>query len=54
VTIDLSCARCGSNRIAFNHAVSDACDVTCEDCGSVVGTFGDLKRRVAQQMGCSD
>ena len=52
--IDLSCRACGSNRIAFNHAVSDACNVSCEDCGRVVGTFGDLKQLVAEQMARPD
>jgi hypothetical protein len=53
VTIDLSCV-CGSNRLAFNHAVSDACAVKCEDCGAVVGSFGEIKRRVTQQIGRAD
>ena len=50
MTIDLSCKACGSNRIAFNHAVSDSCDVSCEDCGAMVGTFGELKAMVASQL----
>ena len=48
--IDLSCKSCGSNRIAFNHATSDACHVACEDCGIALGTFGDLKASVSRQM----
>ena len=54
MSIDLSCHACGSNRIAFNHAVSDACSVSCEDCGSVLGTFGELKKLVAEQMARPD
>ena len=54
MTINLSCKTCGSNRIAFNHAVSDACEVACEDCGSVVGTFGDLKQLVTEQLASRD
>ena len=50
MTIDLSCRVCGSNRIRFNHAVTDACEVTCEDCGGRIGTFGELKQRVAEQL----
>ena len=48
--LDLSCRRCGSNRIAFNQAVSDACEVLCEDCGGRVGTYGELKQAVADQF----
>jgi len=51
MTIDLSCQACGSNRIAFNHSKTDSCPVACEDCGAVVGTFGDLKRLVVRQLG---
>jgi ribosomal protein S27E len=50
VRIDLSCAACGSNRILFNHAVSDACEVTCAECGGRIGTFGELKQRVTEQL----
>jgi predicted nucleic acid-binding Zn ribbon protein len=50
VTIDLSCRACGSNRIAFNHAVSDACEVVCEECGARVGNYGELKQAVAEQL----
>jgi len=48
--IDLSCRVCGSNRIAFNHAVSDACDVACEECGTRMGNYGELKQAVAEQL----
>ena len=50
MTLDLSCRVCGSNRIGFNDAVSDACEVLCEDCGRLVGTYGELKQAVAEQM----
>jgi ribosomal protein S27E len=48
--IDLSCPACGSNRIAFNQAVSDACEILCEDCGGRIGTYGELKRSVTEQL----
>jgi len=50
VILDLSCRRCGSNRIAFNQAVTDACVVVCEDCGGSIGTYGELKRTVVRQL----
>jgi predicted nucleic acid-binding Zn ribbon protein len=50
VILVLSCRACGSNRIAFNQAVSDACEVRCEDCGGRVGTYGELKAAVADQL----
>ena len=48
--IDLSCPRCGSNRIAFNDAASDAYEVVCENCGARVGTYGELKQAVTDQL----
>ena len=54
VAIDLSCPACGSNRIDFNQAVSDACEVSCEECGRALGTFGELKAMVAAQVGGHD
>jgi len=50
VTLDLTCPMCGSNRIACNRAVSDACEVTCEECSGRIGTYGELKRVVAEQL----
>ena len=50
MTIDMSCRACGGNRIAFNEAVSDACEVLCEDCGSRIGTYGELKQAVSDQL----
>lgn len=54
MTIELSCPSCGSNRIAFIHAVSDDCAVTCENCAGVVGTYGELKQLVARQLSGGD
>ena len=50
MTLVLSCRVCGSNRIGFNDAVSDACEVLCEDCGRLVGTYGELKQAVTEQL----
>jgi hypothetical protein len=50
VRLHLSCRACGSNRIAFNQAVSDSCAVVCEDCGGWFGTYGELKQKVAEQL----
>ena len=54
MTIALACPACGSNRIAFLHAVSDECAVTCENCGGSVGTYGALKQLVAEQLANGD
>jgi len=50
VILDLTCRKCGSNRIAFNQAVSDACEVLCEECGYRVGTYGELQQAVVDQL----
>jgi hypothetical protein len=46
--LDLSCGKCGSNRLRF--PASDEGLVTCEDCGHAVLSLGELKVRVAEQM----
>lgn len=39
--IDLSCGKCGSNRLRFPAADLDL--VTCEDCGASGKSLGDVK-----------
>lgn len=45
--IDPSCAACGKNCFSLTEAGNDNSVVTCEDCGHVIGTMGDLKEKVA-------
>lgn len=48
--IELSCAECGNNRFNFPVGGNDASDVTCADCGHLVGTMGSLKDEVAKAV----
>jgi len=42
---DLVCAKCGSNRFNFPRSADDI--VKCEDCGTPVGSLGELQNQVA-------
>lgn len=48
--VQLSCINCGSNDFRLDEARSDDCTVTCGQCGHVVGTLGELKQRVAEEV----
>jgi len=48
--IELNCAECGSNRFALDEVQSDSTIVRCGDCGHIVGTLGELKERIAQEV----
>lgn len=41
--IELGCEQCGANRFAFPEGEGDHALVTCEECGSVVGSMRALK-----------
>ena len=48
--IELNCAVCGENRFSLGEQVSDACRVHCSECGHDIGTLGDLKERIAEEV----
>lgn len=48
--IELKCAKCGSNRFAIDGAVADDTRIKCEECGHEIGTFEELKERVAAEV----
>lgn len=48
--IELACAACGQNRFTLDEASTDDCLVTCRDCGHEIGTLGQLKSRVAEEV----
>lgn len=48
--IQLSCAACGNNRFSLDEAITDECMVRCRDCGHGIGTLGQLKSRVAEEV----
>jgi len=47
--VDLSCARCGGNRLTFPP--TDEGNVTCDDCGHAGQTLGELKARFVDGSG---
>lgn len=48
--IELNCAACASNNFEFGGAQTDDCIIVCADCGHVIGTMGELKRRLADEV----
>jgi uncharacterized Zn finger protein len=48
--IELACAVCGKNRFAFPLGGDDGAVVSCEECGHVIGTMGELKQQVAEAV----
>ena len=48
--IELNCAVCGSNRFTLDHAAADDSHVACDECGHQIGTMGELKKRVADEV----
>lgn len=48
--IDLSCGECGSNRLDIPAGASDDSPVVCEECGHVLGSLAEVKRRVEQAV----
>ena len=48
MTIDLNCPTCGNNRFGFPKKDEEA--VRCQVCGDSLGTLGQVKKRVADQV----
>ena len=48
--IELNCRECGSNRFRLDRDLDDEAQVDCEDCGHKIGTLGELKRQVAEEV----
>lgn len=49
--IEINCASCGSNNFQLREAQTDDCVVSCADCGHVLGTMGELKEKLADEVG---
>jgi len=48
--IELNCAACGSNHFELGGPRADDAVIACGDCGHVIGTLGELKLRVAEEV----
>jgi uncharacterized Zn finger protein len=48
--IELNCAECASNNFELGDAQTDDCLVACAECGHVIGTMGQLKERLADEV----
>lgn len=48
--IELTCRECGNNRFRLDRNHDDDAHVECEDCGHKIGTMGELKRQVADEV----
>jgi hypothetical protein len=47
--IELNCPACGNNRFRYPDAAGDA-PILCETCGHSLGTFDQLKERMAEEV----
>jgi uncharacterized Zn finger protein len=48
--IEINCAVCGSNNFELADAHTDDCTVSCADCGHILGTMGELKAQLAEEV----
>lgn len=48
--IELTCAVCGNNRFALDGDIANEAYVKCADCGHNIGTMGELKQRIADEV----
>lgn len=48
--IELKCRECGGNRFALDQPLEDHAHVECDECGHKIGTVGELKRQVADEV----
>lgn len=46
--IELNCPTCGNNR--FDYPAEDDQPVCCQFCGDSIGTYAELKDRVADEV----
>jgi DNA-directed RNA polymerase subunit RPC12/RpoP len=46
--IELNCSACGENRFSLDRELTDQSNIRCEECGHRIGTFRELKDRVAE------
>lgn len=48
--IELNCSGCGGNRFSLDQGNCDRSLVICEDCGREIGTLGNLKSKIAEEV----
>lgn len=48
--IELNCSSCGNNRFSLTNAMTDECQVFCVECGHGIGSLGQLKERMAEEI----
>jgi DNA-directed RNA polymerase subunit RPC12/RpoP len=48
--IELNCAKCGKNSFDLGHGTEDDSVIRCNSCGHKIGTLGELKERVADEV----
>lgn len=48
--IELNCAVCGGNNFELSDAATDDASVACADCGHIIGTMGQLKAKLAEEV----
>jgi hypothetical protein len=49
MTLQLSCASCGSASIAYPFKLTHEAVLHCDDCGSSIGTIAEMTHRLASE-----
>jgi uncharacterized Zn finger protein len=49
IRMTFSCKQCGSNALTVANKCDDTSLVTCNSCGAVAGTWGELKAAAADK-----
>ena len=50
MTVKITCAACGGNRLAYPFQVKDDAAVHCQDCGARIGAISEIAERIMSQI----
>jgi len=48
--VELNCDDCGGDRFSYPVSVQDSASIQCMDCGRSMGSFEELKERIAADV----
>ena len=48
--IDLNCNECGSDSFCLDRPASDSSMISCDGCGHIMGTIGELKTELGRAI----
>ena len=48
--IEVKCAFCGGNNFKLDDEIEENSQIACADCGHEIGTLGELKEKLANEV----